>query len=1050
MRRAIISIIIVLSLLSVNSTTTAPLDVSTLMNPDIPFSENTLMADIQSSGSNVPAVQYMDRIVTSQVLAISNSFASPDTHSSSIDLSSYQLPGWTLYQVQIDSDNITAITEREVIGVAKDHDLFKIEEYSDVNNWRYNSLTQGFYVMPHDGQLLNYSFYYDSPIYTPVQHGWAYYSILSDYQNSSSNLVAYTQLPTRVISGAGWENVTVSSIDLSANTEYYAVINGSALIETTFYPDIRWTAETAAGTFTTQQYDSRFSLWGSFPSEALLNYTYIPWNRTAAAALVFSNPNSISLNISGTPVSGSTWTVTSASNITTLQFSSNQSVNVFHNLILRYQKDVTADTLWKGVSSSDIMWNVTIDLSYPVVPETVVRYMNITNIPLDWVATGLYLGSSPGGSYSKSGSNVTCNMLSDGTWTLTSTAPNYAVDLSLYDSSDDSSISYMVANTVIIDANATIEDGVGTPQTGGTANLSILQSSTLIYSPAEIPASSGATDFQWDISATTNGNSTHSVEVYWISTDGLEAGYVTQEIFIYHSTNLVADDVSIEAFTEDVSAFSIGINFDKISPAQGLDDIPADVTYSFGSTVNASLTDDGGGRWTQVVNTTGMSNGVHLLTVYAEGFALENQSLVISVYLEHQTQALNWSWSNTNNITYTNSTKLSISYMELDNTPIDLAMVNVTVEGVPFDMTWDPVNETYWIELTGENFTGEGTYTLNVSAWKFGYEWQFQEINITIRSETTGLSFDVVYNPVSLNISYIESLFIQVTYDFNSVPIQSNTAVWITFNGSSQVDLVFNTTSAKWETILLGSNYLGGWDILIRASADGYSTRTNTTEFTVYEDTPLLSSDWISDSETTDYATNEPLTITLTDSTGTPITDATVSFTAFGTLYTSSSGPSGQYSFSIDPTETRGVETFVVSVVRTGFVSSQINLNLTVEATTSLQFQNLLSSEFEQWNLTIEVRYMDTFYSSAIENATVAVNLDGVDYILQYSSAAEVYMIEITLDLNPGDYTIYVSAFAEYAAYATNQAAFSVNAKEYVYLEVTFDGNLIAGQFMEI
>ncbi len=1048
MKRIIIAVILVLSLVltssnSINMPQGLP---STFQQaPNSPEGIN-LQAEAQGPGNNVPTVQYMDRIITEQILSISNNYGNTSTHSASIDLSSYQLPGWTLFEVQVDVDNITAIAERDVLGVSNEHDVFKIEEYNDLSDWRYNSLTQGFYMKPHNGQLLNYSFYYNSPIYTPAQHGWAYYSILSNYQVASTNLVAYSQLPTRVISGAGWENATVASVNLNANTEYYAVINGSALVETTFFPDIRWVAEIAAGSFTTEQYDSRFSLWGDFPSEALLNYTYIPWNTTTNAALVFSNPSSIALNLSGTPVSGSTWTTNSVNNITTVEISTNQSVSIFHNFTLSYKKDVTANTLWNAESSSStIMWNATIDLVYPFVPETVIQFMNITNIPLDWNATGLYLGTSPGGSYSKIGSNVTCNALSDGTWTLTSTAPNYAVDLALSDSSDSSPIISEVANLVIMNISATIEDGNGTLQTGGATNLSVLQSSNLIYSPVEIPAnSSGMAGFQWDISSTTDGNSTHSIEVYWISTDGLEAGYITQDVFVYHSTTLVADDLSIDDFTED--SFNIGINFDKISPAQGLDAIPANVTYSFGSTVNASMNDDGGGRWTETVFTTGMENGLYPLTVYAEGFALENQSLVITVNLDHHTVTLNWSWSNGNNIAYLESTNLSVTYQLNNGTRIDNAIVNVTFESQTYDMTWNPISENYWIELHGVNFNGvPDNFTLVVNAWKVGFESQYNDTNWIYVQSTSGVDFSAEYSP-GLNILYIESMTISVMYNFSSTPIP-NATVYVTFDGINPRNLTYNPISQKWEIILLGSDYLGTQTINVTAMSNGYDTEFEVQTFIVQEDTPILSSSWTGNSSTTDYATFASLTITITYSNGTPITNAVVSFTAFSIFYTLSSGPGGLYAFNIDPTDTPGVESFNVSVTGTGILSGEIVLNLTVEATTTIDVVHF-ATEYEEWNLTVTVTYEDSVSSEPIANASVTMTLDGTVYVLGYS--AGVYTIEITLEASPGTYTIDVSASAQYAVTATSQTPFTVDPKDLVYIEITFEGNLVAGQFMEI
>ncbi|MFW9839347.1 MAG: hypothetical protein ACFFES_00485 [Candidatus Thorarchaeota archaeon] len=956
-------------------------------------------------------------------------------------------------KVIIENDNITAIPEREVAGSsASPSATLSFAIYETGIDVYINQLAQGFYNMSHDGQLQNISLLYMSPSYDPPNHDYAYFDIRSDYQDGSTNMVSSVQLGYVGIS-ATWANVT-EPVVLDAHNVYYAVINGTKLLDVSgSYPQIRWFYENNPGSFLTSRYSTEFGSWGSNSFEAILNYTYIPWNKTSNSALVYSSPSLIDTRIDGTPVSGSTWIVTSTNNITSFTIATNQSVNLYYNLTLCYTEDTIGNTLWgTDVSGAPIEWNVTTDLTFPAVSNVIARGMDITNIPLDWTGTGLYLGAAPAGSYSKSGTNVTCTGLSDGLWTYTSTAPNYVVDLSLFDTSDDSAIPYKVANTVIIDANATIENGVGTPQTGGAANLSVLQSSTLIYSPLEIPANLGAADFQWDIRATTNGNSTHSVEVYWISTNQLEAGYITQEVFVYHSTTLVADEVNIDALTEVPSAFTIGINFDKISPTQGLETGTADVTYSFGSTVNQTLIDEGGGRWTWVVDTTGMENGVYPLTVYAEGFALENQSLVIMVNLAHQTSALNWSWSNTNDIAYLESTNLSVTYRYLLNeTRINGATVNVTFQGSTYNMAWDSISQTYWIELTGANFTGvPGTFSLTVSAWKVGFAPQFNDTNMITIGSQTGEVFSVEYSPSTLNISYIESLFIQVSYNYSSVPIDSNTLVRITFNGSAQVDLVFNSTSAKWETTLLGVDYLGAWDIMVRATADGYTTRNDTALFTVFEDTPILISDWLLNSSTTDYATNAPLIIILTMSNGTPITDATVTFTAFGTFYPSPAGPGGQYTFSIDPTETRGVETFIVTVVRTGFVTSQITLNLTVEATTTLNFRNYVSSEYEQWNVTVEARYWDSFHSESIVNATVIATLDGTDYILQYDSVEEIYYIEIILDINPGDYIIYISASAQYAVYATNQADFTVRPKTHVYLEITFDGDLTAGQFMEI
>jgi hypothetical protein len=887
MRRAIISIILMFSLIIVTTTTVYAPHMSSSSSDDITaFPQNSKsLAEAGDNGNNLPVVQYMDRIFTDQLVSLSNSYTNPNTHSSVIDLSTYQIPGWTLYKAMIDVDNITAAAEKKVLGVSKDIDTFRIEEYNTLNGWRYTSLAQGFYLQPYEGKLLNYSFYYDSPIYSPGLQGLAYYSVLSDYQNSSSNLEGYTQLPTHVLSGAGWENATVASVILDANTQYYVVINGSALIKTALYPDIRWWSQSGAGAFESQQYDSRFSLWGSFPCEALLNYTYIPWNTTANAALVFSDPSSIALSLNGTPVSGSTWTIGSASNITALQISTNQSVNIFHNLTLCYRNNVSASTVWKAdASASPIQWNTTINLAYPSVPETVSQFMNVTNIPLDWTPTGLYLSTSPAGAYTKIGTVVNCSGLSDGTWTLTSTAPNYVTDIALSNATDSSPIGNYVSILMDMNIDAKIEDGIGTPITGGTTNLTVLQTGTVVYAPAETPASGGFASFIWDINATTSGNGTHSVEVFW--TNGLEAGYFTKNVFIYYPTNLVADDYIINAFVDN--NFTIGVDFNQIFPVRSLDASLATVRYTFGAEVNVSLTDQGGGRWNKTISTAGLTTGMYPLYIYAEGYALENKSLTIPVYLTYETLPLNWSWSPGNSITYLESTNLTVSYRELGGANIPDATVNVTFDGTTYDMKWSSLAGVYWIQLNGSDFAVvPGNTTLTVNAWKSGYAAQYNDtIEISIAAET-GVGFDVVWNPTDRNITFIQQITITVNYTYNSVPINDTwDGVWVraTFSGYPYVNLTYISGLGVWQVILNGSDYLGTTTITVRASATGYSPVQNPEVMVVREDIPSLGNSWPSSSFATDYDTDVPLTITVLDSIGSSINDANLTVTVNGTV----------------------------------------------------------------------------------------------------------------------------------------------------------------------
>ncbi|TFG33986.1 hypothetical protein EU527_05525 [Candidatus Thorarchaeota archaeon] len=1047
MRRTTITIILMLSLVfTATITVYAPEGVLSAFNENSKYLQDmNLQAEIRMKGDNIPVIQFMHRSVPDQLISISNTFGSTTTHVSSIDLSSYQIPGWTLYEVIIVQDNITAIIEKEVIGVNAESpsDLFAIYEHE--SGLYYDQLAQGFYNQIHDGQLQNLSILYQTPTYDPGFHNYAYLDIRSNYQDGTSNMVSSVPLAYVGYTGT-WANVTENVI-LDGGVTYYAVINGTKLNQVPGdYPKIRWYYQDLSGTFLTRRHNTDGDTWGSDrPYEALLNYSYIPWNTTTNSALVYTDPTTINLNLNGTPMGGISWSVSSASSIEQIEINTNQSVDVYYNLTLSYKKDVTAITHWFAESlSSSIIWNVTVNLTYPVVPETVTHFMNITGIPGDWTTTGLYLGNTPAGSQTKIGTTVYCTGLSDGTWTLTSSAPNYVTDIVLSDSSDSSPIGDLVSLLVIMDIDATVEDEIGTPISGGLANLTITHGGATIYAPLEIAASSGLVSFSWNISSTTSGNGTHLIEIYWIN--GLEAGYYTTQVFVYYPTTLVADEYSISAFTDN--SFDIGVDFNQIYPVRGLDDTLVDVTYSFGSIVNATLLNPSGGRWEQTIDTTGMSSGTYPLIIYAEGYTIENQSLTISVELIIETLPLNWSWSQGNNITYLDSTNLTVSYWDINSVSIPDAMVNVTFDGHTYALQWDPIAEVYWIQLNGTDFlVVPGTTLLNVSAWKIGYAPQYNDsIEISISPET-GVVFNVDWNPADRNITYIESIAITVTYTYNSVPIDG---AWVraTFSGHPLVNFTYNSGLGVWELILDGSDYFGITTITVRASATGYSLVQETQTLTVIEDIPTVSGSWIEDAASTDYVTNIPLLITIRDSSGTFINDATVTVYVFSTNFSMVFVGDGVYSITIDPIEIQGIHQVNVTMERTGFKTSSILLELTISATTDIEV-DFQQSEYEQWNLTITVTYTDSFYDTPVEDATVTITLDGVVYTLDYSEG--VYVIEIVLDVDPGVYTISVNANSLFCNEASTSSSLTVLPKAGVYLSLATEGDpSVQGQLLSI
>ncbi len=776
------------------------------------------VASAQGQGVQNTAVEYFSREVSGLTLPILNTYSAPAKHNGTTDLTPYLLPGWTLYRVDMNIANLTAAAEREVVGVDKDTYEFKIYEHDSVNGYYYNSLTQGFYNQPHNGSLLNYSFYYDSPLYTPAQHGWAYYVVLSNYQTPSSNITQYANLPTRAAIGAGWENVSALSVVLDENTQYYVTINGSSLIKNGgFYPVIRWYSDIPSGAFETRRFNTESSTWSAYSTEALLNYTYIPWNKTANAPLLFQ-PSEVVLRANGTPVLSGAVSWTNTSGLTSIAFDSNQSVTVYHNLTLWYRRDVPAQPSWNvDASGSDVAWNLSSTVTYPIISQQ--RYLNLS-IESDWTTTGLYNVTSitNHSSYETFGTVVRSSSMTNGTWTLTCTAPNYVTGILSLDS-------VSITDDLVI--TNTIEDSLSVNATTGSTNLTIWYDTTRVTNPANETVINGATTYTWDIDLNTTTNGTYRIEVYWAN--GTEAGYLTKEFVVYYPTTLKAYDSSIAAYTN--STFDISVYFNDTYTPKPIDGSYAGVTvvYSFDGGPWTDMSDQSNGNWTATISTAGFSAGSYQVRVNGSGFAIENQSITIDVVLTYDTQPLTVGWSAPylDNISYLQSTNLTVQYSFVNGTPIAGALVTVTDYSTTWTMHYDSGSSVYWLQFNGTDAPGLGTHLLNISASKSGYEAQFDASQaLTVYNEPTSIT--VTWSPANVTIPYTDSLNLQVDYTYGGGDVPAGSAIVnVTIKGMTYP---LSYTGAVWNVTIPGSDLgIGVYSAYISAWRYGYTEQSNTT-----------------------------------------------------------------------------------------------------------------------------------------------------------------------------------------------------------------------------
>ncbi len=839
-------------------------------------------------GQPTQAIEYFATQMTSQRVSIMNSYSNTSYHSGVIDLSGHQISGWTLYRVTMDVSNITAAPERESVT---DPDpaqntvgnVFRIYYDSDTALTT-DALAQGFYSdQPFDGALVNYSIRYWTLIYNPATYGTAYFVVRSDYSDSTSNVT--NPVAVQYVTTNTTANITCSLNLLNASTTYYALIDGESL-HSAFgvFPDIMWHYQSKA----TDTLDSRKHLrGGGWPQinsyDAYLLYTFIPWNRTTGTPLdLTGRPDQVDLRANGTllsaPEAGASstpdWEFTSPTgeNITFIRFTSNQSVYVFHDLTLWYRRITNSDTIW-SVSSpgGSVQWNATMAVSYPSVPSKTGQYVNLS-VPADWDATGLYEQSAPATNHTQFdqyGTTVVASSMSDGTWTLVSSAPNYVASI------DSVSEAVITSNVTIRNY---IQDSSSVNASTGSTNLTVSKTGATVWAPQNETVIDGVTTYVWVISNWTTEGGTYLVEVYWAN--GTEAGFRSVEIHVYIPTSLYATTPTISAYVD--SSFDIEVFFNDTFTPEGLNGTRATVQYSFDGGSNTTMGDLGNGTWTATVSTVGMSPGDYEVTVFGTGSYLENHSIVIDVTLVYSTAPLEITWTNGDNITYYQTTTLQVNYTLQNGTAVSGAWVNVTIGGTTWNLTYNGLLGLYEIQLNGSDpVPGIGTYSVSVSAWRVDYESQTNStLTFTIRPEPT----NITVSWTSATFDWTDSRTLVVNYtDSYGTPISGATQLQVLVNGT---EYSLQPSGNVYQIVFNNSFDLGHHIVSVNISKYGYVPGTQEgITFDITETVTTLTVTWFPADVVVPYTSDLVLTVDYYYAGGDVPATATVNVSIDGNRY---------------------------------------------------------------------------------------------------------------------------------------------------------------------
>lgn len=988
--RTLLLILFVAVLMMTSPSETAPMSDSMTVLESVMMTQNPLgqhlTAQASGSGNEFTATQYMSRVLTDQSLSIANTFANPDHHNGTLDLSSYLIPGWTLYKVISETKNITATAEKEVVGVThSDSATENFRIYEAISDIYVLQLAQSFYYQPHNGSLLNYSIRYRTTQYDPVYQQYAYSVIRSDNEVRSTNITQQVNLTSTT--PYIWKTIDGNEANLNLNTHYWAIIDGEYLQKyLSDYPIIRWSSENGAGSYDTALYLSTWQY--DRANEALMNYTYIPWNKTSISALTFQ-PDEIDLRANSSSLSGTEWEWT-GTNITSLSFDSNQSVSLNYNLTLWYERDTVSSTTWDVQTSGNLVdWNLTTTISYP--DSGTSYHLNLTRMS-DWTPTGLYNGTSTvdHDNYLTSGTTITCSSMTNGTWTMTFSADNYLAEIQ---SNDVVSI----LDTMTI--TSVVQDDSLNPATTGSTNLTVWREASVIGNPANQTVVAGETDHLWDISEDTSLNGTYRQEVYW--TNGTEAGYLTKEIVVYYPTTLTPAETLVHGFTDDT--VRVVVEFVNDFDSQGLNDTSSDILYSFDGGAYAPMIDPtGNGTWYADIDTTGKNAGSYLVQVNASGFAIENQTTQITLELLHDTNPLELEWSNTGTITYLESTTLKVNYTKVDGTPVTGATVNVTIGTDWWLALWNIGSETYDITFNGTDaIPGLGTHSVNVNASLTGYVSRIASDSLTIEKEPTAVLGIEWYT--SNNITYVGQTILRVQYNLtDGTPV--TTATVIATIDTDVFTLSWKGTSGYYEYIFDGTadppGFGVGMTVTINATLYGYVSKQDTTTLTIREEPTGIIVSWtLPHGNNITYVEYTVLRVNYTMSNGTTITQATVEVTNGTEIWSLHwNGTSGFYEIQFNGTDANpgfGTHSLTVTAMKIGY-QTQTPPSETLyvrEEPTSLT-ANWLTITFE-WteSVYLSFNYTDSDGDFIIGATQRQVFIESVEYTLTDAGNGTYYIL---------------------------------------------------------
>ncbi|MHA2047414.1 MAG: hypothetical protein ACW99G_21725, partial [Candidatus Thorarchaeota archaeon] len=391
-------------------------------------------------------------------------------------------------------------------------------------------------------------------------------------------------------------------------------------------------------------------------------------------------------------------------------------------------------------------------------------------------------------------------------------------------------------------------------------------------------------------------------------------------------------------------------------------------------------------------------------------FATQSTSEPLTIREEPTTIAI--SWSNTNSITFVESTILTVNYTMSDGSPVTGATVNVTIVGTRWDLTWHVPSETYRLIFLGSDTPpGFGVHSLDIRVGKYGYVNHLDSTEtLTLSEEPTSATAFWTF----ATIDWTKSIVLGIDYrDSYGTLIDGATQKIITIDGA--IYILQGTNGTYWLEFDNSFN-LGHHLVVVNISKYGYEFAVNSSiSFDIVNANTDLSLSW--DFTTIDYLGQIVLTADYTytgtgDSIPVGLVDANITIDGITTLSLTPSGDLWTITLDGDYLDL-GSHSVVVRAQAYGYNYAESSETLNVDEVSTI-------SSGVTWtpsNLTIEYTnsldlVVDYTYAGGDVPATAIVNVTIVGRLYELLYSAGAWRISIPgSDLGVGVFNADISAW---------------------------------------